>query len=186
MSGVMSALDAPTLRTERLVLRPWSVADAEAVLAYAADPEFSRYHLAVPHPYLMRDAEEFVGRVSVARAGEVDLAGTRDGGAPFGGVTLSLSPGARGELGWSVARAEWGRGYATEAASALRDWGFEALPLAALFAQLDARNVASRRVAEKLGMWLEETRCGVRADRGGGRADELTFGLRRSEWTAAR
>jgi [ribosomal protein S5]-alanine N-acetyltransferase len=180
MSGVMSAVDAHTLRTERLVLRPWSVADAEAVLAYAADPEFSRYNLAVPYPYARSEAEEFVARVSIPRDGEVDLAVTCDGGAPFGGVTLSLRPDARGELGWSIARAEWGRGYATEAATAVRDWGFESLRLEKLLARLDPRNVASRRVAEKLGMRLEGTL------RGGGRADELAFGLWRSEWQSAR
>lgn len=186
MSGVMSALDAPTLHTERLVLRPWSAADAEADLAYAADPEFSRYNLPVPYPYARPEAEEFVARVSVAREVEVDLAVTRDGGAPLGGVTLSLRPDARGEFGWGISRAEWGRGYATEAATAVRDWGFDSLRLEKLLARLDPRNVASRRVAEKLSMQLEGTLRGARAGRGGGRADELAFGLLRSAWDAAR
>ena len=182
----MDALDAPTLRTERLLLRPWAVGDADAVLRYAADAEFARYNFAVPQPYSRRDAEEFVANVSVPRAASVDLAVTRDGGPPFGGITLSLCPHERGELGWSIARAEWGRGYATEAAAALRDWGFEALLLAKLFARLDPRNAASRRVAEKLGMQLEGTLRGERLDRDGARSDELVFGLLRSEWEARR
>ena len=186
MSGVMSALDVPTLRTERQLLRPWSMADADAVLAYAADAEFSRYNLPVPYPYARPEAEEFVARASIVREGEVDLAVTRDGGQPFGGVTLSVRPGERGEFGWGIARAEWGRGYATEAATAVRDWGFESLQLEKLLARLDPRSGASRRVAEKLGMRLEGTLRGERPDRRGGRADELAFGLLRSEWEAAR
>ena len=109
-----------------------------------------------------------------------------ESGRGFGGSGLRLQSHGRGDFSWAFARAEWGRGYATEAASALRDWGFEACALEKLAARLDPRNVASRRVAEKLGMRIEGTLRGERPDRDGGRADELVFGLLRSEWEPRR
>jgi ribosomal-protein-alanine N-acetyltransferase len=68
----------------------------------------------------------------------------------------------------------------------MRDWGFESFQLEKLLARLDPRNGASRRVAEKLGMRFDGTLRGARADGDGGCADELTFGLLRSEWKAER
>lgn len=59
------------------------------------------------------------------------------------------------ELGWHVRRDLWGRGLATEAASATRDWAFEQLRRPRLVALVRPDNVASARVAQKVGMRLE-------------------------------
>ena len=59
------------------------------------------------------------------------------------------------ELGWIVARAHWGEGIATEAAGAWRDYGFERLGLERIVSMVSAENVASQRVAEKLGAHME-------------------------------
>ena len=61
------------------------------------------------------------------------------------------------ELGWIVARSEWGRGIAPEAAAAWRDFAFDVLRLDRIVSMVGAENVASRRVAEKLGMTVERT-----------------------------
>ena len=55
------------------------------------------------------------------------------------------------ELGWTIARAAWGRGYATEAARACAAWMFTTLCLKEVVSFIDPANVASVRVAEKLG-----------------------------------
>ncbi|MSR60370.1 MAG: N-acetyltransferase [Planctomycetaceae bacterium] len=60
------------------------------------------------------------------------------------------------EIGYRLARPHWGRGYATEAARALRDYGFGTLSLARLIALIDPRNAASIRVAEKIGLRYEK------------------------------
>lgn len=56
------------------------------------------------------------------------------------------------EIGYRLARAWWGRGYATEAVTAVRDFAFDTLGLSRLVALIDPANVASVRVAEKAGM----------------------------------
>ena len=60
------------------------------------------------------------------------------------------------EVGYRLARECWGKGYATEAARAVRDYGFETLKLPRLISLIDPENIASVRVAEKLGMHYEK------------------------------
>lgn len=61
------------------------------------------------------------------------------------------------EIGWAIRRDLWGRGYATEAGAALREHGFDVLGRERLISVIDPENVASIRVAEKLGetLWKE-------------------------------
>ncbi len=59
------------------------------------------------------------------------------------------------EIGYRLAQAYWGRGYATEAVSAARDYAFTTLGLPRLIALIDPANVASLRVAEKVGLRFE-------------------------------
>jgi ribosomal-protein-alanine N-acetyltransferase len=59
------------------------------------------------------------------------------------------------EIGYRLARSAWGKGYATEAAGAVRDYAFHILGIKRLIAMIDPSNVASIRVAEKLGMRYE-------------------------------
>ena len=61
------------------------------------------------------------------------------------------------ELGWQLYEAHEGKGYATEAAQALRDWAFEALGLPSLVSYIDPGNVRSVAVAERLGAVLDPT-----------------------------
>lgn len=59
------------------------------------------------------------------------------------------------EIGYRLARASWGLGYATEAVIAARDYGFNVLGLTRLIAMIDPENIASIRVAEKAGLRYE-------------------------------
>ena len=59
------------------------------------------------------------------------------------------------ELGWTFARAYWGRGYATEAASAAMKYTFDVLQLRRIVSLIDPQNFASERVAVRIGMTFE-------------------------------
>lgn len=59
------------------------------------------------------------------------------------------------EIGWTLARAFWGRGYATEAAAASRDFAFRELGATHVISLIDRRNLASIRVAERIGETFE-------------------------------
>lgn len=67
--------------------------------------------------------------------------------------------GTRGqpELGWALMRAHWGRGYATEAAAAIREWAHERLSIDRLVSLISPDNIRSQRVAERLGAIPTET-----------------------------
>jgi RimJ/RimL family protein N-acetyltransferase len=64
---------------------------------------------------------------------------------------------AQPELGWSLLRAYWGHGYATEAAAAIREWAYERPNVDRLVSLITADNVRSQRVAERLGAIPAET-----------------------------
>lgn len=146
------------IETARLVLRRWSLADAEDVLSYAADPEWSRF-LPVPEPYERRHAEEAVARWVLEDWPTHPVWAMEIAGRASGGINLRLDhQHRRGELGYALARRHWGNGYMTEAASAVIDAAFATLPdLARVQAGANARNKASIRVMERLGMTHEGT-----------------------------
>ena len=150
------------LTTRRLRLRPFTLADHDAIHAIYADPEVMRYVGAGPHATLAETAAALRTYADVlARRGYSFLAVTeREGGAilgdaglhPFGGSGPDV------ELGYTLARDAWGKGYATEAAEALVAHAFTTLGLARVVAQVEPANAASRHVLEKLGMRAEGQR----------------------------
>jgi RimJ/RimL family protein N-acetyltransferase len=70
-------------------------------------------------------------------------------------ITTAVEGQPEVELGWIVRRAHWGKGIATEAAAAWRDFAFDTVGLERIVSMINAENTASRRVAEKLGMTVE-------------------------------
>jgi RimJ/RimL family protein N-acetyltransferase len=88
--------------------------------------------------------------------GTVFVVELRDSGETVGHLTMSVDPAHRqGELGFLFDPAHQGRGYATEASRALVDHAFEHYGLHRVYGRLEARNAASARVLEKLGMRRE-------------------------------
>jgi RimJ/RimL family protein N-acetyltransferase len=138
-------------RTERLLLRPGWAEDAPALAAAIADEAIVRNLATAPWPYALRDAEAFL-------AGPRDpslpsfLIFERTDGAPVlvGSCGMGRRPSGAVELGYWIARAYWGRGFATEAAAALLDIA-HALGIERLEASYFIDNPASGRVLEKLG-----------------------------------
>ncbi|WP_171169049.1 GNAT family N-acetyltransferase [Streptomyces sp. I05A-00742] len=144
------------LRTDRLTLRRWRDSDLEPWAAMNADPEV-REHLGDLLTREQSDASvarfqaEFDRRgygwwaVEVRATGEfIGFAGLDqvDDGMPFTGV----------EIGWRLARPAWGHGYATEAASAVLDHGFDTLGLPEILAVTTATNLRSQAVMRRIGM----------------------------------
>jgi RimJ/RimL family protein N-acetyltransferase len=174
------------IRTERLVLRPWSLDDTEDVCRYANDVEWSRY-LRIAQPYSLEDARRFITTQILLNRHEHPSWAIEHEARVVGGINLRLLSDLRiGVLGYSIARAVWGRGLATEAARAIVGAAFEGCPkLAHVRAMVDARNLASLRVLEKIAMRREGV---LRLNRLGndGLVDEVWCEISRSEWEAER
>jgi RimJ/RimL family protein N-acetyltransferase len=172
--------------TERLVLRPWSFDDAGDVFRYANDVEWSRY-LRIAQPYSLEDARKFITTQRLLNRQEHASWAIEREERVVGGINLRLLSDLRiGVLGYSIARAVWGRGLATEAARGIVNTAFDGCPtLACVRAMVDARNVASLRVLEKLAMRREAV---LRANRlsNDGLVDEVWCEISRSEWEAER
>jgi RimJ/RimL family protein N-acetyltransferase len=151
--------DLPVLETERLVLRPYSLADAQRVQQMCGDWEVASTTLGLPHPYPDGAAEQWISTHAdrFRKGAGVTLAVTlKPGGLVVGSVALFVEvEHRRGELGYLVAKEHWSHGYCTEAARALMSYGFKVLDLNRIQAMHVPRNPASGRVVQKLGMTRE-------------------------------
>lgn len=170
----------PTIETDRLVLRPFEIADARRVQELAGAVEVYRTTLTVPHPYEDGMAERWIAsRASIFYEGRgVNLAMTRKSdGVLLGSISLGVDPAhRRAELGYWVGVPYWGNGYCTEAARATVRYGFETLGLHKVTSRHMVGNEASGRVMEKVGM----TREGMLRDeiwKDGKAHDLVVFGL---------
>jgi RimJ/RimL family protein N-acetyltransferase len=156
----VTAPDWP-LETERLVLRPYEEGDLEAFHAIRSQPEVVRY--LYEDPLTLEQAREKLARLVASRALEAEdewlsaAVTLRDSDALIGDVAFHwVNVRHRtGEIGFVLDPAEQGHGYATEAARAMVDWGFGTFGLHRIIGRTEARNAASARVLEKLGMRLE-------------------------------
>ncbi len=146
-----------SLRTERLLLRPWRDDDVAAFAELSADPAVMEFLL----PFADRAAgeawaararrhwdEHGFGQWVVEIPGEASFAGVV--GLARTAYEAHFTPAV--EIAWRLARAYWGRGYASEAARAALDYGFGELGLAEIVAVTVPANQRSRRVMERLGM----------------------------------
>lgn len=176
----------PVVETARLRLRPYRSGDARDIFAVYADPEVTRYwsfpawtELAQAHAYLaQRQALEMPSVVAWAVA-------ERDSDRLVGTTTLFAlnGPQCRAEVGYSLARAAQGRGYAAEALRGAIGHAFDAFGLERIEADVDPRNERSWRLLEKLGFRRE----GLLRNRwrvGGEICDSYLYGLLRPEFVA--
>lgn len=179
------ALIAPTLHTDRLRLRPFDDADANALFALHSNANVLRYWDAPPWSERLR-AEQFIaacGEIAKTNSG-VRLAVDRAPDRTFIGwcaVTRWNRDFRSASVGYCFDDAWWGQGYATEAVRAVLQWAFDTLDLNRVQAETDTRNVASARVLEKLGFVREGT---LREDCvvNGEVSDSWVYGLIRREW----
>jgi RimJ/RimL family protein N-acetyltransferase len=155
--------DGEALRTERLILRPWRDEDAVPMAAVNSDPAVTellnrRMDAAATAAFLDRTeahwAEHGFGHWAVEPVAG-PLAGAMIGFVGVAYPTFLPALATRPELGWRLAAASWGSGYATEAALAARDDAFTRLALPELISIIHPDNDRSQRVATKLGMTIE-------------------------------
>jgi len=148
------------LVTERLELRAFEPSDLEALHAVNGNPEVTRYmkaYLTIEHTRRTLDIH-----VREARAGNPAFWAVieRASGELIGdaGVGLIDGVGPEYELGYALGTRWWGRGYATEAATVVRDYALGELALPELLALVRPDNAASIHVVEKIGMERVGTR----------------------------
>ena len=146
----------PSFTTGRLVLRPRSLADLDAMAAMDADPEVMRYVGGVEDPVRHRaELPDWIDDENDPSGhGGWSVFATDAPDRFLGWIVLYPLAGWEPdvELGWRFVRDAWGRGYATEAAGVVLGHAFAGAGLKRVVAVLDPANQRSRRVCEKLGM----------------------------------
>ena len=146
------------LETPRLLIRRLRLSDEQAMHNVFGDPLVMRYSDQGPmspdwiRNWLERCLEDYERDPEIG-PWALDV---KKPGATIGYCGLFSYPDVGGEpeveIGYRLARSAWGKGYATEAVTAVRDYAFDTLRLSRVIAMIDPRNAASIRVATKAGM----------------------------------
>ena len=152
---------APILETQRLKLREFNQDDLDDLAAMVADGDQMTFY---PRPKTRDEASAWISRnlslykecgfgswfiESLPSSGFLGYCGIRP---------LTLDEGtAEIEIGWHIRKTVWNQGIATEAATAVRDLAFTSFALSRLVAIVHPDHIASRRVAENIGMHVEKT-----------------------------
>ena len=135
--------------TERLTLRPPTLADTRAIARLANDRRVAENTRRLPHPYAHDHAVDFI------RANAEDPSETvfliEHATDPVGVISVNRATPGRAELGYWLGVDHWGRGFATEAARGAIDYFFEEFADDHLYAGARVTNPASRNVLEKCG-----------------------------------
>ena len=148
------------LETRRLILRHPVIEDLDAYFTLYSDPEITRYIPDAP-----RNLEETREEVEWFLNGhprfpELGLWATihKDSGRFIGRCGLlpwTIDGVQEVEVAYTIARDYWGKGLATEVALAIRDYAFQRLRLSRMVCTIEPKNIASQRVATKIGMVFE-------------------------------
>lgn len=145
-------MSAPTLETERLVLRSIEERDLDGWARLVGDPESARF---IGGPV----ARSVAWRSMATMAGSWTLKGfgmfsvvEKSSGKWIGRLGPWQPEGWPGtEVGWGLIKEAWGKGYAAEGATAAIDWAFENLGWTNVIHTIDPQNLASIALAERLG-----------------------------------
>jgi [ribosomal protein S5]-alanine N-acetyltransferase len=185
----------PTLRTERLVLREFAMADAPELHRLARSREVARTMLHHPHPYEEGMAEEWIRGLRPmcdAGIGTTFAMVLRKGAALVGRVSLYtrapdgtavLGEDGMGLLGFWLGVPYWNKGYATEAVAEVVRYGFEERSLLRIRANHFGSNAASGRVLRKVGMSHVGTRPNY-YEKWGNAEDREEYVLLVQDWRA--
>lgn len=181
-------MSQPTLTTARLTLRPFVPSDAALVAELAGAREVADTTRNIPHPYLPEMAEQWISAQPAAfTAGSVVTfaISSRSDATLYGAISLRLAlDDKRAEMGYWLGVPYWGKGYTTEAAAAIVDYGFSEWQLNRIYASHITRNPASGRVMQKIGMRYEG--CLRQHFIKWGAFDDLAqYAILREEWPAA-
>jgi len=147
------------LETERLICRPWRTEDLDPFSALCADPEVMRYfpstltrletHALMDRAMAKQEKDGFCFAPVVTRT-ENEFLGFVGLSIPSYPTPLPFDPCV--EIGWRLKRSAWGKGFASEAATAWLRFGFETINLTEVVSFTAAQNHPSRKVMERIGM----------------------------------
>lgn len=176
--------ERPILHSDRLVLRPFSTADAPEVYRMAGNYEVASTTLNIPYPYEPGMAEQWIARqkedfkegtvvnFAIARKADSRLVGS---------IGLRICQRHNNaELGYWIGREYWNNGYCTEAAREVVRYALEALSLQRVHAHHFSRNPASGRVMQKVGM-IHEGRLRQHVRKWEGFEDLEVYGIVRDD-----
>lgn len=158
---ISRAITTPILKSERLTLRPFTLADAGRIRDLLDTPEIADTTLSVPFPYPEGAAEGWIGthpRAAADGKGWTWAVTRRSDGVLMGAIAIGVvKEHQRGTLGYWLGVPFWNHGYMSEAARAVVTFGFDTLDLHRIDARCLTRNPASARVMEKAGLTYEST-----------------------------
>ena len=153
----MSVMNPVSLETDRLILRMWRLEDFEPYARMCADPEIMRYLGGRTFDRLeaWRHMAFIVGHWELLGYGHFAVEEKSSG--KFAGRIGFLNPAGwpAFEIGWTLGREFWGKGYATEGARRALQYAFNELDKDHVISLIHPENKASIRVAERLGEKLE-------------------------------
>lgn len=180
------------LLTERLRITPFRVSDTPLFHAYRNEPETARYQ-SWSVPYSRKDADDFVLWATDATLDEFSgscqfAVRLRDTGDLIGDIAIlgDLTNGRQAMLGYTLAQRFQGHGYALEACSAMLDHVFSEWRMHRMAADTDPRNLASKRLLERLGFRLEGQMLECYQDTDGSWLDSHLYALLAREWQVNR
>ena len=143
------------LTTSRLTLRPVDMSYLHSTHEYASDLENTRFMMFLPYESLEETAriiQEAQDEWQKSEPAIYEFVILLDG-VHIGGITLYMQEDRSvAELAWLLNKNYWRKGYISEAARAIVEFGWNTLGLRRIFAACDSENIASRRAIEKLGM----------------------------------
>jgi len=166
------------LKTNRLILRPIRLEDFSAIYNYHQDEEWGQYF----NPRTLDVVENLVCKWvtsswDISPRFTITLNSNIIGGT---GLYIDVENNIA-EMGYSLAKEYWGKGYITEANSEVIRWGFEDLKLYKIFSTTITENIPSINVMKKLGMSQEALLKGHNLIRGN-RKDEVLYSILKDNW----
>lgn len=149
----------PTLKTHRLILRPFHLSDAKEVQRQAGNPKVAATTATIPHPYPDGAAEEWISKhiewfdKGIAVDWAIELQATK---MLIGCISLGINKAhSRAELGYWICEESWSQGFCSEAAVAAITYAFQSLNLNKITSRHMSENPSSGKVMLKAGMEKE-------------------------------
>lgn len=174
----------PTLHANRILLSPFTLDDAAPVRRYAGDPKVARTTLHVPHPYPDGAAEKWIAShlLHYLEKRNAVFAVRSPTGDVIGAINLGLNmKDEMAELGYWIGVPFWNKGFCTDAARRVVQFGFDELGLNRIYARHLDGNTGSGRVMEKIGM-KKEGILRQHVMKNGVLNDIVEYGMLRSEY----
>lgn len=181
----MTSKEIPTIKTDRLTLRPFKLSDAKEVQRQAGNPKVAATTATIPYPYPDGAAEDWISKHQewFEKGLAVDWAiELNESNFLIGCISLGVSKThQRAEVGYWIGEENWSKGYCSEAAKAAFKYAFEEMKLNKITSRHMLENPASGKVMQNAGMEQEGI---LRQDfcKNGRFVDMVVYGLLKDQW----